>query len=260
MTGRQKCKMLKELRKRIAEANNIPFETFECTSKGYCQGYCPRCNQEVDELSKKLNEIERSGGKVIYPQIPLDEIETESSNDGYADCLEAFTKVYTMGMLVKDEPVKGVYKMSLEELGLSVRTYNCLKRANIHMVEDLVKRSMDDMLKIRNLTAKCLYEVVDKLEQLGLVFKEEEHDGWVGMDTSYDDIMREKILNMTLEEMELSRRSYECLKRAGINTVRELTQKTEDDLLKVRNLGRKSLDEVINKLYLYGLGLKEQYD
>ena len=67
---------------------------------------------------------------------------------------------------------------------------------------------------------------------------------------------KEKALEMTMEELELSVRSYNCLKRAGINTVEELTQRTEEDMMKVRNLGKKSLDEVKHKLEELGLGLK----
>ena len=69
-----------------------------------------------------------------------------------------------------------------------------------------------------------------------------------------------KILEMSIEEMDLSVRSYNCLKRAGIHTIEDLTKKTEDNMLKVRNLGKKSLDEVILKLNSYGLKLKEQED
>ncbi|MGM8216159.1 DNA-directed RNA polymerase subunit alpha [Bacillaceae bacterium W0354] len=68
---------------------------------------------------------------------------------------------------------------------------------------------------------------------------------------------KEKVLEMTIEELDLSVRSYNCLKRAGINTVHELTQKTEEDMMKVRNLGRKSLDEVKNKLADLSLGLRK---
>lgn len=69
-----------------------------------------------------------------------------------------------------------------------------------------------------------------------------------------------RILEMTIEEMDLSVRSYNCLKRANIHTVEDLTKKTEDDMLKVRNLGKKSLDEVIYKLESYGLKLKDKED
>jgi DNA-directed RNA polymerase subunit alpha len=65
-----------------------------------------------------------------------------------------------------------------------------------------------------------------------------------------------KAQSMTIEDLELSVRSYNCLKRAGIQTVEELTQKTEEDMIKVRNLGKKSLKEVKEVLASYGLGFK----
>ena len=68
----------------------------------------------------------------------------------------------------------------------------------------------------------------------------------------------DKILSMSIDDMDLSVRSYNCLKRAGIQTVEDLTRRTEEDMLKVRNLGRKSLDEVIAKLESYGLSLKNK--
>jgi DNA-directed RNA polymerase subunit alpha len=71
---------------------------------------------------------------------------------------------------------------------------------------------------------------------------------------------KEKVLEMTIEELDLSVRSFNCLKRAGINTVEELTQRTEEDMMKVRNLGRKSLEEVQQKLEALGLSLKPSDD
>ena len=68
---------------------------------------------------------------------------------------------------------------------------------------------------------------------------------------------KEKVLEMTIEELDLSVRSYNCLKRAGINTVEELTQRTAEDMMKVRNLGKKSLEEVQQKLAALGLSLKK---
>lgn len=68
---------------------------------------------------------------------------------------------------------------------------------------------------------------------------------------------KDKLLEMTIEELDLSVRSYNCLKRAGINTVEELIQRNEEDMMKVRNLGKKSLEEVINKLDELGLSLRK---
>ena len=70
-----------------------------------------------------------------------------------------------------------------------------------------------------------------------------------------DEGKKEKALELSIEELDLSVRSYNCLKRAGINTVRDLADKTEEDMMKVRNLGRKSLEEVLNKMMELGLML-----
>lgn len=73
-----------------------------------------------------------------------------------------------------------------------------------------------------------------------------------------DDKGKEKVLEMTIEELDLSVRSFNCLKRAGINTVEDLISKSEEDMMKVRNLGRKSLEEVVQKLNSLGFNLREE--
>ncbi|MBF7083481.1 DNA-directed RNA polymerase subunit alpha [Desulfallas sp. Bu1-1] len=89
---------------------------------------------------------------------------------------------------------------------------------------------------------------------------------FIGLTESADDVeimvekeeeQKDKILEMPIEELDLSVRSYNCLKRAGINTVEELIQRNEEDMMKVRNLGKKSLEEVINKLAELGLSLRK---
>ena len=72
--------------------------------------------------------------------------------------------------------------------------------------------------------------------------------------------VKEKVLEMTIEELDMSVRSFNCLKRAGIDTVEDLTNKTEEDMIKVRNLGKKSLEEVIQKLHSLGLDLKKEVE
>lgn len=71
------------------------------------------------------------------------------------------------------------------------------------------------------------------------------------------EVKKEKVLEMTIEELDLSVRSFNCLKRAGIDTVEDLINRTEEDMIKVRNLGRKSLEEVIQKLNSLGMALKK---
>lgn len=87
-------------------------------------------------------------------------------------------------------------------------------------------------------------ELTDSAEGMEIMVEKEEHQ-------------KEKALEMTIEELELSVRSFNCLKRAAINTVEELTHRSEEDMMKVRNLGKKSLDEVKHKLEELGLGLRQ---
>ena len=71
---------------------------------------------------------------------------------------------------------------------------------------------------------------------------------------------KEKVLEMTIEELDLSVRSFNCLKRAGIDTVEDLISKTEEEMIKVRNLGKKSLEEVILKLQSLNLAFRKPED
>ena len=75
-----------------------------------------------------------------------------------------------------------------------------------------------------------------------------------------EETIKEKVLEMTIEELDMSVRSFNCLKRAGIDTVEDLINRTEDEMMKVRNLGKKSLEEVIQKLHTLGLDLKKEED
>ncbi len=93
-------------------------------------------------------------------------------------------------------------------------------------------------------------------EHLNLFISLTSHSEEVEIMVQKEEDEKEKVLEMTIEELDLSVRSYNCLKRAGINTVEELTNKTEDEMMKVRNLGKKSLVEVQKKLEDLGLGLR----
>ncbi|MBR0425288.1 MAG: DNA-directed RNA polymerase subunit alpha [Clostridia bacterium] len=97
-------------------------------------------------------------------------------------------------------------------------------------------------------------------EHLMLFIHLTEHVQDVDILVEKDDKKKEKILEMNIEDLDLSVRSYNCLKRAGINTVEELVQRDEDEMMKVRNLGRKSLEEVQQKLAQLGLSLRTNED
>lgn len=97
-------------------------------------------------------------------------------------------------------------------------------------------------------------------EHLSLFTNLTDHVKGVEIMVEKEEDKKEKILEMTIEELDLSVRSYNCLKRAGINTVDELVQRNEEEMMKVRNLGRKSLEEVQQKLSGLGLTLRNSED
>lgn len=146
--------------------------------------------------------------------------------------------------------------------------YTPVRKANFAVENTRVGQLTDyDMLTFEVLTdgsvspresvsigAKIMYEHLKLFIDL-----DDSTDGMEIMIESSDNNPEEK-MKMTIEELELSVRSFNCLKRANINTVEELTQKTEDDMMKVRNLGRKSLEEVMQKLEELDLGLKPSDD
>ena len=106
------------------------------------------------------------------------------------------------------------------------------------------KEAVSLAAKVLNEHLKLFIDMSDKAQREEFLVKRPE-------------VKKEKVLEMTIEELDLSVRSFNCLKRAGIDTVEDLINRSEDDMIKVRNLGRKSLEEVIQKLASLGLGLKK---
>ena len=255
MTGKEKCELLKAMRKEIAEANGIVYLTSECTFQGECLGYCPKCDAEARYLDSELNRLAKEGkeikvsGLTYQKFLATAEAATASRNsipdnelmvEGHADYMK--------------EKVLG---MKVEELDFSSRTLNALKRANINTVEEIISFTEDEIIKIRNIGETGFTELLKKLRGLGLSFRESEVYT-MGMFIERPEVKGEKVLEFTIEEMEFSVRTYTCLKRAGINTVEDLINRTESDMIKVRNLGRKSLEEVIQKLNALGLSLMDE--
>lgn len=139
-----------------------------------------------------------------------------------------------------------------------------VKAASYSVTTTRVGQSIDyDKLTIEvktdgSLSARDVLSLAAKaIEEHIRIFVSLSKEPWIIMQESQSN-SQNHILEMNIEDMDLSVRSYNCLKRANIHTVEDLTMKTEDDMLKVRNLGRKSLDEVIAKLNSYGLGLKKE--
>lgn len=184
-----------------------------------------------------------------------------------------------------------IYKdMPIENLELSVRAFNCLKRAGIDALGDLLLRTEEDLIKIRNLGKKPFEEILQKLNSRGLslspndsVKEQKLFDFKTSaiMPIEFEALLlfltqeeidefnerfrkEEKAVNtiseMWIEELGLSVRSFNCLKRAGIDSVEDLVKMTEEELFKIRNLGKKSAYEVLDKIKSLGLTMHLEED
>lgn len=147
-----------------------------------------------------------------------------------------------------DEAISTLKELSIEEVELSVRSYNCLKRAGIKTIGELCDMTMEDMMKVRNLGRKGQEEVLAMLKANGLLKGTDEED-------DEDEITGNVNTNIPIDELEFSERTYNCLKRAGIRTLRDICKKTPEDMMRVRNLGRRGQEEVQEKLNELGLKL-----
>ncbi len=139
-----------------------------------------------------------------------------------------------------------------------------IKSVNYKVESTRVGQSIDfDKLTLEvqtngTMTAKEVVSLAGKImeDHVHLFVDMVENMGDVDILVSHDEAKPVKVMEMTIEDMDLSVRSYNCLKRANINTIEDLTRKSKEDMLKVRNLGLKSLEEVIGKLESMGLSLR----
>ncbi|OLS02116.1 DNA-directed RNA polymerase subunit alpha [Tissierella creatinophila] len=190
------------------------------------------------------------------------------NKDHYIATVNEDGKLYMELELSKGRGYVTSEKNKSEETSVGViaidSSYTPVNKANYNVTNTRVGQITDyDRLEIELWTNGTID--ADEAISLGAKILTEHLDLFIGLTDHVNDVeimvekeedKKEKVLEMTVEELDLSVRSYNCLKRAAINTVEELTDKSEDDMMKVRNLGRKSLEEIQKKLDELGLGLK----
>jgi len=224
----------------------------------------------TDKSIKKVLRIEKStAGIVRASDIQMDpEIEVLNKDlaictidDGgkiFMDLHIGFGRGYIVAENQKDE------SQPIGYIAIDSK-FTPVKAANYSVESTRVGQSIDydklilDVKTDGSLTAKEVLSLAARaIEDHIKMFTElSEHISNMDILVSREEDKQQKVLDMSIEDMDLSVRSYNCLKRAGIHTVNDLTAKSEDDMLKVRNLGRKSLDEVIAKLASYKLTLRK---
>ena len=223
----------------------------------------------TDKTLKKVLKIERTTPGVVSAKDILDDPEIEILNpDMYICTLDeggrlimdltvAKGRGYVVAENLKD-PTQPIGYIPIDAI------FTPVKSASYEVTSTRVGQSIDyDKLTLNvktdgslsakdvvSLAAMAIEEHIRQFVDLSDYMRN------IGILKEPDEDRQQKVLEMSIEDMDLSVRSYNCLKRAGIHTVEDLTKKSEDDMLKVRNLGRKSLDEVISKLRSYGLDLK----
>lgn len=227
-----------------------------------------RNESETDEVKTAYIEYEGEG-VVTAADIQVDSDITITNPDQIIATLNGGSRLYMELTITRGHGYVSADKNKGDDLAIDVipidSIYTPVERVNINIENTRVGQMTDyDKLTLEvftngtmgpdeavSLAARVLSEHLNSFIDLS------ENAKAVDVMVAKPDNEKGKVLEMSIDELELSVRSFNCLKRAGINTVQELTNKTPDDMMKVRNLGRKSLEEVLAKLKELGLSLNE---
>lgn len=233
---------LKKLRFKLYQ-NEPAVLRIEADSQGPVTGAdIVAANADLEVLNPSQIIATLEGGSRFVAEI------TVAPGRGYAPAERNKTEDQPIGVIAVDSIFSPVQRVNFQIQNTRVGQVTDYDKLTLEVWTDGSTRP-DEAI---SLSAKVLMEHLELFVNLSQavneieVMVEKEEDG------------REKTLEMPIEELDLSVRSYNCLKRAGINYVHELTQKTENEMVKVRNLGKKSLEEVQQKLAQLGLGLRNE--
>lgn len=221
-------------------------KTVEIDVEGPCEVTAEsiQCDAEVEILNKDMHIATLSDDARLHMEITLDK------GRGYvsADRNKASMHDNVIGILPVDSIYTPVLKVNFNVDNTRVGQITDFDKLTLEIWTNGVINAQEAI----SLSAKVLTEhlnlfidLSDKCTSKEIMIEKDEQD-------------REKILELTIEELDLSVRSFNCLKRAGINTVEDLINKSEDDMMKVRNLGRKSLEEVMQKIVSLGFNLRDE--
>ena len=219
-------------------------KTVYIEAEGPCEvtGASIKADAEVEVLNPDLHIATVAEGGKLFMELVLDK------GRGYVPAERNKPAQTVVGLIPVDSIYTPVLKVNYTVDNTRVGQVTDLDRLTIEVWTDGTCTAKEAV----SLAAKVLTEHLN-------LFVDLSGDAYSGeIMVEKDDKGKEKVLEMTIEELDLSVRSFNCLKRAGINTVEDLISKTEEEMMKVRNLGRKSLEEVVAKLASLGFGLSEE--
>ena len=227
--------------KNMSSTNEPKTAYIEFEGEGVVRASDIQCDQDIVIVNSDQVIATLSGGKESKLYMEL----TITKGRGYVSAEKNKSEDLPIGVIAVDSIYTPVERVNMT-----------VENTRVGQVTDYDKLTLDVYTngtlapdEAVSLAAKVLSE------HLGLFIDLSENAKTAEVMVEKEDDEKEKVLEMSIDELELSVRSYNCLKRAGINTVDELTNKTSDDMMKVRNLGRKSLEEVLAKLKELGLEL-----
>ena len=203
-----------------------------------------KCDSEVEILNPEMHIATLGEGAKLYMEIVLDR------GRGYVPCER--NKQNMASNVIGVLPVDSIYT-PVSKVNYTV------ENTRVGQITDYDKLTIEVWTN-GTITPQEAVSLAAKIltEHLNLFVDLSDRGYTAEIMVEKDDKGKEKVLEMTIEELDLSVRSFNCLKRAGINTVEDLINKSEDDMMKVRNLGRKSLEEVIQKLETLGFDLRKE--
>lgn len=227
--------------KNNSETNEPKTAYIEFEGEGVVRASDIQADQDIEIMNPDLVIATLSGGKESKLYMEL----TITKGRGYVSAEKNKSEDLPIGVIAIDSIYTPVERVNMT-----------VNNTRVGQVTDYDKLTLDVYTngtlapdEAVSLAAKVLSE------HLSLFIDLSENARTAEVMVEKEDDEKEKVLEMSIDELELSVRSYNCLKRAGINTVEELTNKTSEDMMKVRNLGRKSLEEVLAKLKELGLAL-----
>ena len=227
--------------KNMSSTNEPKTAYIEFEGEGVVRASDIQCDQDIVIVNSDQVIATLSGGKESKLYMEL----TITKGRGYVSAEKNKSEDLPIGVIAVDSIYTPVERVNMT-----------VENTRVGQVTDYDKLTLDVYTngtlapdEAVSLAAKVLSE------HLGLFIDLSENAKTAEVMVEKEESKKEKVLEMSIDELDLSVRSYNCLKRAGINTVEELTNKTSDDMMKVRNLGRKSLEEVLAKLKELGLEL-----
>jgi len=204
-----------------------------------------RCDHEVEILNPDLHIATLDEGAKLYMEITL------SNGRGYVTSEKNKEKIQDIiGVIPVDSIYSPIEKVNYYVTDTRVGQVTDYDKLTIEITSDgtiTPEEALSLSAKVINDHMSLFIDLTDEIKNTDIMVEKEENK-------------KNMVLEMTIEELDLSVRSFNCLKRAGINTVEDLVNKSESEMMKVRNLGRKSLEEVIGKLAALGFSFAKDYD